>query len=95
MTDPHRTQLLRWQQQGNLRELRRARGRMRRRRLGELWVGLGLWLGHVVNPVVMTVLYLTAFAPFGLIGRAQRSQLGWIAPKRAPGGTLQDLRNPG
>jgi hypothetical protein len=45
------------------------------RPLNQLWFKLGLLLHHVVNPIVMSVLYFGAMVPMGLVVRALRKDL--------------------
>ena len=45
------------------------------RPLNQLWFKFGLLLHHVVNPIVMFVLYFGAMVPMGLVVRALRKDL--------------------
>jgi hypothetical protein len=45
------------------------------RPLNRVWLRLGLLLHHVVNPVVMALVYYTAVVPTGLILRARGKDL--------------------
>ena len=87
-----RAQLRAWEKQGRGREVRRALRQMRWYRLRARWTQLGQRLGNVVGFVLLSVLYLTLFAPFGVIGALRGRRGGWTAATRAPGGTLATLR---
>ncbi|MBL8173306.1 MAG: hypothetical protein JNK48_01465 [Bryobacterales bacterium] len=39
--------------------------------LNRLWMGFGLLLGRIVNPIVTAVLFLLVFTPAGLMARAR------------------------
>jgi ABC-type molybdate transport system permease subunit len=78
--------------QGQRAELTRALRRMRWRRLRELWIRLGQRLGAVLSPVVLGVVYLTLFAPFGLVGRIASRPRGWVLPRRGAAPGLAELR---
>jgi hypothetical protein len=88
-----REQLLAWQRT-NDRAYARAVRAMRWRHVGHLWTAFGLKLGHVVSPIVLGLLYLTLFLPFGVMGMLSRKPRGWIAVKRPAGRRVDELRVP-
>ena len=87
-----RSELLELQRSGRDREFRRARRSQRWQRTGQLWSGFGMRLGHFLSPVILGVVYLTLFLPFGLLGRLTKKPTGWRPPHRQPNTAVQDLR---
>lgn len=37
--------------------------------LNRAWMGLGEWLGHIVNPLVLGLIYFGVFTPVGIVMR--------------------------
>ncbi len=89
-----RVQLLTWSEQGDQVSFRRARRAQRRHALWRLWTAFGLKLGQCLSPILLGVLYLSVFVPFGLAGRLARPRRGWLAVRRAPGKSVAALRSP-
>ncbi len=87
-----RAQLKAWEQQGRGDEVRRALRRMRWFRLKITWVQCSQRLGELIGTLLLSVLYCTLFLPFGLLGKLTRRSRGWVAPQRACGRTLAELR---
>ena len=88
-----REQLLAWQRTNDAAYARALRA-MRWRRVGQLWTAFGLKLGHIVSPIMLGLLYLTVFLPFGIIGMLSRRPRGWLAVKRPAGRSVAELRGP-
>ena len=88
-----RSRILAWQKQNDAAYAKAVRS-MRWRRVKELWIAFGMMLGHVISPILLTVLYLTLFVPFGVLGRLSKKPRGWVAVKRVPGRKIEELRNP-
>ena len=94
VTEPSRSELLDWQRRGDGERLRAALRRQRWRAAGRLWSRLGGWLGRGVGRVMLAVVYLTLFMPFGVVARLTRGPAGWTCPRQRPGGVAA-LRLPG
>jgi rubrerythrin len=87
-----RAQLRSWEKQGRGREVRRARRAMRWVRLRIRWTQLGQRVGDVLGYAMLGGVYLTLFAPFGLLATLLPRRLGWTTGRRTPAGTLAELR---
>jgi len=77
-----RSAVLALQQTGRRRELRAALRRQRGRALRSLWIAFGSLLGEVMQPLLLSALYLTVFVPFGVLARSARARVGWQPPRR-------------
>ncbi len=85
-------QLEQWRKEGRADEVKRALRAMHWFRFKARWTQMAQRIGDLMGGVVLRVLYLTVFAPFGLIGRSTRRQLGWVAQRRQPAKTMAQLR---
>jgi hypothetical protein len=74
----------------------RALRRQRWRQFGVLWARLGASLSFI-GSILLGVIYLTLFAPFGIAGRlvALHERRGWQDFTRKLGKTPAELRYPG
>ena len=86
-----RAQLKAWEKEGRAVEVRRALRQMKWFRFKAQWVQVMQRIGDTIGGVMLRVLYLTLFVPFGLLGRLTRRPAGWVSGKPAAQ-TLERLK---
>lgn len=89
-----RAQLDKWRRDGRDGELRKALRQLRSTRRKAAWLQIAQVTGDGIGRVVSTVVYLTAFVPFGIIGRLTGDRVGWRAAPRRAAAMLAGLRLP-